>query len=311
VALSRESLAAVLLAAAAPVAWATNVIASRVLVSEGVDPLTLTAARWLLAAALMLAYSFARGERVPLGLGVLAAGLLGITLFNNLLYFALRYAPAAIVGVVFGLVPLSTMLLARLLGMERLDPVLVAAGLLGFAGVAALEYGSMEPGSGLQWLGVLLALAAVLVCALYTLASKKLMRGLSPLSALTGSTLLSTPFNLAFAAPSLLGGGLSTLLEPHSLALLLYIAAVPGFLAYLAWFHAVNRLGAGPTSVFVNLLPVATLLLAVTLLGESMNMMQAAGTALVFAALALTTRRQLALLAHAPARQQRHGAGGE
>lgn len=301
----RRGIVAVLLAASAPVAWSTNVIVSRVLVSSGVDPLVLTAVRWLIAAGLMAVYSFAVGEGVPVSLGLLAAGLLGITLFNNLLYLAVRYAPAAVVGVVFGLLPVVTMLLARAAGMEHLDAELLAAALLGFMGVALLEYGSMGRGLGLQWLGVALAVAGVFVWALYTLASKRLMRGLSPLAALTGSTVLSTPFNFAAAAPGLLAGGLGPLLEPRSFALLLYIAAVPGFLAYLAWFHAVRELGAGPTSVFVNLLPVSTLLLAVILLGERMNTLQALGSTLVLVSLALTTRRQLQLIARYPAAGRR------
>ena len=59
--------------------------------------------------------------------------------------------------------------------------------------------------------------------------------------------------------------------------LLAYVALVPGFLAYLAWFHAVNILGASLTSIFVDLLPPATLALAVVLLGERLQGLQLAG----------------------------------
>ena len=60
-------LAALLLAASAPLAWATNVVASRVLVTSGVDPFALTAVRWAIAALLMAVYSLAIGLGFPVG----------------------------------------------------------------------------------------------------------------------------------------------------------------------------------------------------------------------------------------------------
>ena len=290
-------LAALLLAASAPLAWATNVVASRVLVTSGVNPFALTAVRWAVAALLMAVYSLARGLGVPVGHRLLVTGLLGITTFNNLLYLALGYAPAALVGLVFGLLPAMTMLLARALGVERGDRVLALAAAVGLLGVALLEAEGLRSPGSMEWLGVLLALADVAVWALYTIESRRLTRGLHPLAALTGSTVLSTPFNTAIALPWL-SGSLAALGDPLLLALLLYVAAVPGFLAYLAWFHAVKELGPTTTSLFVNLLPPAALLLAVAVLGEKPRGLQLAGTALILLSLALAARRQLQLASH-------------
>ncbi|OWJ54646.1 DMT family transporter [Pyrodictium delaneyi] len=287
-------LVAFLLAASAPLAWATNVVASRVLVTSGVNPFALTAVRWALAALLMVVYSLARGLGVPVGRRLLLAGLLGITMFNNLLYLALGYAPAALVGLVFGLLPAVTMLMARALGVERGDKVLAVAAVVGLAGVALLEAEGLRSPGTMEWLGVLLALADVAVWALYTIESRRLTQGLHPLAALTGSTVLSTPFNTVAALPWL-GQSIAALGDPLLLSLLLYIAAVPGFLAYLAWFHAVKELGPTTTSLFVDLLPPATLLLAVVTLGEKPRGLQLAGTVMILLSLALAARRQLQL----------------
>ena len=109
--------------------------------------------------------------------------------------------------------------------------------------------------------------------------------------------MLSTPVNAAIALPWL-PAGLAALKDPLPLALLLYVAAVPGFLAYLAWFHAVKELGPTTTSLFVNLLPPATLLLAVVVLGKKPRGLQLAGTAFILLSLALAARRQLQLASH-------------
>ncbi|BEP17970.1 DMT family transporter [Pyrofollis japonicus] len=290
-----------LLAFFAPLAWATNVVASRVIVVNGVDPFALTAIRWLLVAVMLAGYSFALGLGVPLGRRLLLAGLLGITLFNNLLYVALRFAPAALVGLTFALLPIVTMLLAEAMGLEKGDNILYLAAILGLLGVTLIELGSYKGSlhGGKAWLGVLIAVISVFVWALYTIESKKLMRGLHPLAALAGSTLLSTPFNIVVALPQL-PGSVIRLAEPRLLVLLLYIVAVPGFLAYIAWFHAVKALGASTTSLFVNLLPVFTTILAWILLGERLRGTQLAGAILVFTALGLATIRYARITYYTP-----------
>ncbi len=283
--------AALLLAASAPVAWASNVVASRYLVTRGVDPLALTAARWLLAAGLLAAYTAPRGM-LRLGRRLLLAGLLGVTLFNNMLYLAVSYAPAALVGLVFGLLPVATMLVSRLYGIERLDAGLLAAAMLGFAGIALIEAEGLALGRRGEALGVAIALGSLLVWSLYTAETKKLTRSMHPLEVLAGSVVASVPFNLAAAAPRL-PQGLQPLAEPTNLAILVYLAAVPGFAAYLAWTSAVKTLGPTTANLFVNLLPVASLILAVLLLGERLTPTQAAGSALVLASLALAARRSI------------------
>ena len=295
----RDRSKGLVLAASAPLAWASNVVASRVLVSGGVDPYTLTAVRWGLAALLMTLYTLATGRRLVLTTSITVLGLLGITLFNNMLYLSVRYAPAALVGLVFGLLPIVTMLLARAAGLEPLDSWTLAAAFIGFIGVALLEAGSLSGGPKGEALGIAIALLSVVVWALYTLLSKKLMKGLDPLEALASSTVASTPFNIASAL--ILGAPQASLNQLAStslnLTLLLYVTLVPGFLAYLAWFHAVKILGAGITSLFVDLLPPSTLLLAVLLLGERLHGLQVLGAALVLLSLALAARRQLQLAA--------------
>ena len=298
---------AVLLAAFAPVSWGSNVVASRFLVRQGLDPTALTAVRWLIAAVLMLVYARVRGYKVPLSARLALMGVLGITVFSNMLYFAVRYAPAALVGLVFGLLPVATMIVARLYGVEELDPWTLGAAGLGFLGVALIEAAGLESG-GTEWIGVAIALASLFVWAVYTVESKKFTARIHPMEALVGSTLASVPFNFLAAAGSL--STVRVLLDPFNAAVLLYLAAVPGFAAYLAWFYAVRELGPTFTSLFVDLLPVSATVLAILLLGETLRGLQAVGAALVLASLALAARRQLQLARAAEALASSSPEGG-
>ncbi len=290
-------LVGVVLAAMAPILWATNIVASRVIVTHGVHPFVLTAVRWSIAGAALALYSLARLGRIVLHRRLLLVGLLGITLFSNLVYAALFYAPAALVGLIIGLVPVSTMIVGRLFYSEHVDKLLLASGLVGFAGVGLIEAESLavSASSGtLVWLGGLLALASVFVWAFYTLESRRLVVKGHPIAVLAGSTLESLPFNYVFAAP-FLAPSLPHLHDSTVALLILYVALVPGFLAYLVWMTAVKLIGAASTNIYVNLLPLAALLLAVILLGERLTMLQLLGAVLILASAFITGYREAKL----------------
>ena len=290
----------VALASLAPVLWATNIVAARVVVTHGVHPFVLTFVRWLLAGLLL--YAYCRALAVCGGrLSTLALlGFLGITVFSNLTYTALSLAPAAVVGVVIGLVPAVTVIIAWLRGVERPDALIVVAAALGFAGVALLEAGGLRaPGGYGTFLGALVALAAVVAWGFYTVESRRLVAGLHPVAVLGLSTLLASPFNLAFAAP-FIPASIPGLLEPLNDALIVYTAVVPGFVAYLAWIHAVKLLGPSSTNIYVNLLPLAALLLAVALLGERLTPLEWLGAALIIASAGVTAWREARRAARHP-----------
>ncbi|AEM39545.1 protein of unknown function DUF6 transmembrane [Pyrolobus fumarii 1A] len=289
-------LVGVLLASLAPILWATNVVASRVIVTKGLHPFVLTAIRWLIAGMLLYAYSYTKFGVVRLTRHIFIAGLLGITLFSDLLYAALFFAPAALVGLIIGLVPAVTLILAWVFGIERLDSLLWLAGLLGFAGVALIEYESIVGGLGSSvWLGALLALASVFAWALYTFESKKLVAKAYPLAFLAVSTLSVAPVNFFIALP-FLSSSLGALGDPLVVLLILYVAVVPGFIAYLVWLTAVRVLGASATNIYVNLLPLAALVLSIVLLGERLTTLQAVGAALILMSAFLAAVREARLV---------------
>ena len=281
----------ILLAATAPILWATNIVASRVIVTSGVHPFVLTAIRWTIAGAALAAYSLIKTGGVVVSKRLAVIGVLGITLFSNLVYAALFYAPAALVGLIIGLVPVSTMIVARLFYSENLDSLLVAAGILGFAGVGLIEAEGLASVTGKVWLGGLLALASVFVWAFYTLESRRLVFKGHPISILAGSTLESLPFNCLFALP-FLAESIGALTDVKVALLVLYVALVPGFVAYLVWLTAVKLIGASSTNIYVNLLPLAALLLAVMLLGETLTPLQVLGALLIIGSAIVTAYRE-------------------
>src|SRR5262249_48444684 len=113
--------------------------------------------------AVMLAAPRARFERRDLApialLGVVQFGVL-IALLN----YGLRFVPSGRAALIFATFPLLTLVLAALLGRERLTPTKLAGVVLTIAGVglALGERGIAARGGADRWIGELAVLAAAL-----------------------------------------------------------------------------------------------------------------------------------------------------
>jgi drug/metabolite transporter (DMT)-like permease len=67
-----------------------------------------------------------------------------------------------------------------------------------------------------------------------------------------------------------------------------------GAVAHIWWYEAVHVVGPSQAAIFTNLQPIVGIVLAPLLLGERITIWQVAGTLLVLAGVALTTRGPLA-----------------
>ena len=263
--------------------WATNFVVSKVVISKGLNGLVLTALRWTVAGSLLYAYARLRGLRIVLSKELVIPSITGITGFSALIYLGLTFSKASVVGLSMALIPIFTSLLARVFLKERLSPLLLASLAFGSAGVTLLTLGGLR---GLSWLGAVLGSLAALDWAVYTVSSKKAMLELSPLESLTSNAIMAQPVNWAVALPLF---SLNPLKDPEVLAGLMYVSLVPGFLAYFLWLYSVKLVGAARAGVYINALPLLTLLLASLTLKEGLDPLQAAGAVLILMAIVLVT----------------------
>ncbi|WP_324668146.1 DMT family transporter [Geochorda subterranea] len=302
----RRALGAYLMLTAAPLLWAGNWVIGRVLVAGVVTSLEITVARWLVGAAVLLGLVARREGGLPRldgrqWLSVVAGAALGMVAYTLLQYEALRHTQAINGTLIFSASPAFTLVLAATILGERWGLSQVAGIALALAGVGVILLG----GSGMTAAGLrvqpgdALMVAASWTWAAYTVLARVAARRLSSLAwtawamAVAGVGLL--PWQLvewwrgAGGLPALLAEGLS----PRLLAVagaLLYIGLFASAAAYVFWGEGVRRVGASVGSVFGNLLPVFTALLAVATLGERLHLAHLLGAAGVMGGVWLTTR---------------------
>jgi drug/metabolite transporter (DMT)-like permease len=277
--------------------WGGNFNVARA-VSGEVPPLGLSFWRWMVAWLIIVPFAIRpmlrdRTSFVGHWKLVTLLALLGVTLFNSLVYLGLQTTSAVNASLMQSINPVFIILLSMVLlggraGARQWVGVLVSmTGALvilvrgDFAVLASLDFRR----------GDLVVLLAVFVWGLYSVLLKRLPPGFKGLSLLgytvTIGTLLILPFYL-FESFS----GRPVPMSATSVASILYVAIFPSVLAYLFWNHAVSHIGPERTGQFTHLIPVFGILIATTLLGEALMPFHFVGILLVTAGLLLANLGQ-------------------
>lgn len=287
--------------------WATNMVLGRWL-RDDIGPLTLAAARFLIASVLFAALLQRRPtEERHLGQSrwlLLGMALSGVAVFAPTLYLGLRFTTAVNATLMNGLGPLITGFLAALLIREPMSGRQVTGAIVGLIGIVSLISGNsfIFPlgGSATGWEAVrssggdLIVLAAVALWGLYSVLGRQVMRDRSALSATAFSAFLGLPLLLLAATWEV--QAFPVALRPALILAVVYIGVAPTVIGFLAWNAGVRRLGASGAMMFYNTLPLYGALMGSLFLGESIGPAHLVGGVLIigggiFAALGRSQER--------------------
>jgi len=263
--------------------WATNNIVGRA-ISPYIDPFSLTAFRWLIAAPLyplLLGPGVLRDFRVYAGARSFLLGLLGFTLFNFTLYWSLSKAPAYLVGFAYGFTPIVMLFLSMVLRESQVSQLKVVGAVLSTIGVTLLfAWRGLRLESLGDVMGIVGGLTAGFLWSLYTVLQAKLYPGSDRASLTYASLLLSLPATITLSYPWLSKTNLD-IVNPNIALALLWIAVMPGVVAYYLWNKAVSIVGSSTAAPYSNLLPVFVAILGYIILGETLTTWDVIGGLLI------------------------------
>ena len=278
----------------AVVLWGWTFVFTKILVAE-LGPVEIFAMRLViglpfLAGVLIVKrvpLRFARTDVRPLVLGsavftlhflVQIAGLVTTTATNT--------------GWIIAVSPLALAVLAFVFLRERIGRAGVAGIAIATTGVVLLV--SRGRLTDLAWLrnsGDWLVLTSALTWAVYTVLTRNLVQRRHPLAVTFAVLLLAAAMTAVLVATS---ADLSRVrsLSPRGIAAVLYLG-IPGLaLGQWFWQEGVARLGATRAGVYLYLEPLATLALAVPLLGEPFGLVGMLGGGLVLFGVYVAQRRR-------------------
>jgi len=281
----------VLIAIASSALGGTAAAVTRYLVVGSADPLTLSILRWGIGFVCVLPVALLLRVRWPARADWPGVALLGFAfygLFFILYNLAVSYTTAARASLALSTLPLQTMFVGALLGIEPLSwrkTIGVSIAVLGVC--AALAAGLARAPVG-AWRGELLMTGAVLCMAFYNVYSRPFIQRSSALGFLAVGMGAGA---IALVIVGLLTGRLAVLQAFGQAQWLagLYLGVAGGALAFILWVLALQR--ASPTRVAntMTVNPVAAALLAQQLVGEPLTVDLLLGLVAVFAGIWIAT----------------------
>ncbi|MFG2892831.1 DMT family transporter [Streptomyces sp. NPDC048248] len=283
------------LALTATVVWSGNFVIARAL-HDSVPPVQTAFWRWIVALLAVAPLALPQVRRqwpvirrhLPF---LAAAALLGVTLFNTLIYQAGRSTSATNMAMIAAASPVMIALfdlVGRRGGRERLGARRAAGMAIALLGVVTLV-GKGSPAAVLRLdfaAGDLWMLAATAAFAGYSALLRRRPDGISGLSFLfmtfaLGAAMLLPAYGVSLAVE----GGFD--LTASTVGPLLYIGVLSSAVAYFTWNKAIALVGAARAGVVYYLQPVCVALLSAAVLGEGVGAVQVLCMGLIVAGVAL------------------------
>ena len=282
--------------------WSINAIVSK-MSAGAIEPAAISFYRWIIALCVLAPFVLPglwrnRQQVRQLWWRLLILGLLGMVLYQSLAYYAAHSVSALFMGILNATVPLITILFSMVI--LRLAPTLgiLLGSILSFAGLIWL----ISQGHPAQLLtqglgkGEWMMLAASASYALYGVLTKRWAIPLPQWQSLWVQIL----FGVLLLTPGFLAAP-DVSLNANNLPLVLFAAIPASIIAPFLWIQGILRLGASTASIFMNLIPIFTAVIAVTFLHEELHSYHFIGGGIALLGIVLAQQLRMPLKKSAPA----------
>lgn len=277
------------------VIWGGTFVAGRILAQQ-MGPYSAAFLRFVVASVCLYCFvlrshgkipTLKRGQILP----VLLLGLTGVFSYNVCFFSGLQTVTASRASLIIATNPVFIALLAALLFRERLGPLRIVGIVLSVSGAfTVIGHGHPEAVfQGALGRGELMIFGSVASWVAYSLIGKAAMRDLSPLVAVTYSCLIGT---VALFIPAVMEGVLGKLSHVSISAWLsiLYLGLLGSAIGFIWYYQGIKTIGPARAGVFINVVPLSTVLLAFFILHEPVDASLLSGALLIIGGVYLTNR---------------------
>mgnify|MGYP003429326954 FL=1 len=283
---------AVLFPILAVLIWSLNIAITRY-VADYISPVSISFYRWLIAFLILSPFILPKvwQQRVlirPYLLKLAVLSACGMVLYQGLAYTAAHYTTATNMGIINAFIPIFTIFVALLLLREIPTRYAVIGSIVSFAGLLyVIGQGSWSSlfNLGGHW-GDVLMLLAVFFYAFYGVFLKKWQLTLP----LMISLYVQIGFAIVYHLPFVFVLGLDPI-TTQNLPSVLYAGIFPSILAPLLWMLAIQHLGPNRTSIFMNLMPIFTAIIAYVWLNEAWSIYHTVGGVIILLGIACAQRK--------------------
>lgn len=273
--------------------WGYSFVSTKIILTE-LPPITIAFFRQIIASSVLIIFLFVKKLFIKMPfkdvLLLAASSLFGIVFYFLFENIGLKYTTASNGSIIVAAVPIFTLVTESLFYKFKITIRVVGCVIVSIIGVflVIFEQGSLDFSSGTTK-GNLLMIGAMISWVIYTIICKSLNGKYKGIVITAYQMIAASIIFIPFIIPEMdQWHGIST----YSLINLLYLAFFCSALAYFLYNFAVKGLGATVTSMFLNLIPIVSIIGGVLVLKETISLLQIVGMLLIMLSLFLVRSKE-------------------
>ena len=294
--MSKKYLAYILLILAT-LFWSGNFIVGKFATLFEIPPLSLNVFRWISVWIILIPFTYKEiYNNLPVikknWLVISFMGVITISTFNSVVYFALNYTQVINAVLVLAAIPAATILLSSLMNIEKTNIFQLIGLLLSIVGIGTIiSYGDIQKVISLNFnKGDLWMLVCVITWALYSTLLKKNKFKFSQFSLIQ----LMVTVGIIFLIPQYFYEQYIDLEIKYNKAfflILFYVVVFPAIAAYYCWQKGVEIIGPNRSSMFIQLMPLFSALMAIIIFNEQFQLFHFIGASFILTGIYLSNRK--------------------
>tara|TARA_A100001011_G_scaffold309102_1_gene325050 strand:+ start:1532 stop:2425 length:894 start_codon:yes stop_codon:yes gene_type:complete len=294
--LSKNYLAYTLLVFAT-LCWSGNFIIGKFAYLFEVPPLTLNFLRWASVWLILIPFTY---KEILNNLNYIKKnwlvisfmGIITISTFNSVVYFALTYTQVINAVLVLAAIPAVTIVISSIMKVDKTNIFQLFGLILSIIGIGAIisnanfqKITSLNFNKGDLWM-----LVCVFTWAIYSTLLKKHKFKFSQFTLIQ----LMVSFGIIFLIPQFFyekSIGLEVNFNKAFFVILFYVVIFPALAAYYCWQKGVEIVGPNRATMFIQLMPLLSAVLAILIFQEKFELYHFIGASFILSGIYLSNRR--------------------
>ena len=294
--MSKKNLAYVLLLLAV-LFWSGNFIIGKFATLFNIPPLTLNVFRWISVWLILMPFTYKEiYNNLPYikknWLVISFMGVITISTFNSVVYFALNYTQVINAVLMLAAIPAATIVLSSLMKIEKTNIFQILGLILSIIGIGSIiSNGDIQKIISLNFnKGDLWMLVCVITWSLYSTLLKKHKFKFSQFTLIQ----LMVSVGILFLIPQFFyekSIGLELNFNKAFFLILFYVVIFPAIAAYYCWQKGIEIIGPNRSTMFIQLMPLFSAILAIIIFNEKFELYHFAGACFILTGIYLYNRK--------------------
>jgi drug/metabolite transporter (DMT)-like permease len=277
--------------------WSGNFIVGKFATLFEIPPLTLNVFRWISVWFILIPFTY---KEIFKNLSYIKKnwlvisfmGVITISTFNSVVYFALNYTQVINAVLMLSAIPAATIVLSSLMKIEKTNIFQLIGLLVSIVGIGSIisngdfqKIISLDFNKGDIWM-----LVCVITWSLYSTLLKKNKFKFSQFTLIQ----LMVSVGILFLIPQFFyekSIGLELNLDKNFFLILIYVAIFPAIAAYYFWQKGIEIIGPNRASMFIQLMPLFSAVMAIIIFKEKFELYHFIGAIFILSGIYLSNRK--------------------